>query len=100
MQAVWWLARPKKKHMNTQTPSCLWAKKTLFYKEASINYDKNFYIPIMILVKFTNGADRLKHDMTFLHEIIEYNITNEEPGRFKKKVMKIRIIGKICYPLI
>ena len=39
----------------------------------------------MILVKFTSRADRLKHAMTFLNEIIEYNITNEEPGRFKKK---------------
>ena len=50
----------------------------------SCNFDKKFYIPIMILVKFTSGADQLKHAMT-LNEIIEYNITNEEPGRFKKK---------------
>ena len=55
----------------------------------SCNFNKKFYIPIMILVKFTSGAYRLKLAMTvftlYLNEIIEYNITNEEPGRFKKK---------------
>ena len=51
----------------------------------SCNFDKKFYTLIMILVKFTSGAYRLKHAMTFLYEIIEYNITNEEPGQFKKR---------------
>ena len=54
--------------MNTRTPSYLWAKKTMFYKEAIngiLQLDNKFYIPIMILVKFTSGAYRLKNAMTF-----------------------------------
>ena len=35
-----------------------------------------------------------------LNEVIEYDITNEEPARFKKKVIIIRIIDKIRYQLI
>ena len=31
----------------------------------SCNFVKKFYVPIMILVKFTSGADLLKHAMTF-----------------------------------
>ena len=34
LQAVWWLARSEKKHVNIRTPSFLWAQKTMFYKEA------------------------------------------------------------------
>ena len=34
----------------------------------------------------------------FLNEI-EYDITNEEPARFKK-IIRIRIVDKICCPLI
>ena len=36
----------------------------------------------------------------FFNEIIEYNITNEEPAWFCKKVIIIWIIEKICYILI
>ena len=39
----------------------------------SCNFNKKFYIPIMILVQFTSGADRLKHAMTFFNEIIGVN---------------------------
>ena len=54
----------------------------------SCNFDQKFYIPIMILVKFTSGAYRLKHAMFFLNEIIEYNITNDgmrDRGDLNKK---------------
>ena len=36
----------------------------------------------------------------FFKEIIEYENTNEEPMRFFKKRIQIRIIDKILYPLI
>ena len=32
----------------------------------SCNFDKKFYIPILIFVKFTSEADWLKNAMTFL----------------------------------
>ena len=36
----------------------------------------------------------------FFNEIIEYVTTNEEPARFFEKIIRIRIIDKIRYPLI
>ena len=42
----------------------------------SCNFDKKFYIPIMNLVKYTSGADRLKHAMTFFKEKEKKNYSN------------------------
>ena len=36
----------------------------------------------------------------FFNEIIEYIIMSEKPTRFLEKIIRIRIINKICYPLI
>ena len=36
----------------------------------------------------------------FFNETIEYDITNEEPARFFKKIIRSRIIDKILIPLI
>ena len=68
LQAVRWLARPEKKHMNTRTPSSCGLKRQCSIKRlymVSCNFDKTFYIPIMILVKFTSRAGRLKHAAFF-----------------------------------
>ena len=50
------------------------------------------------LVKVYNRGDFLKH-VLFFNEIDEYNILREEPSRFKKKKIRIRIIDKVHYPL-
>ena len=62
LQAVWWLAGSEKKHMNTRTPSCLWAQKTMFYKEAV-----NGILQLRSEILYTNNdfGKVLKHAMTF-----------------------------------
>ena len=59
-----------------------------------MNYD--------LLVKLNSSGTFIEaHDIIFLNEIIEYDITNYVPTRLKYiYIYKIQIIDKICYPLI
>ena len=68
--------------MNTWTPSCLWAKKTMFYEEAindilqlrqEILYTNNDFGKV-----YKRGVSIEAFNDLFLNEIREYNFTNEE----------------------
>ena len=57
-------------------------------------YSNNFFFKI-----YKQGAF-IETYYHFFNESIMYDITNEEPARFFEKIVRIRIIDKILYPLI